>query len=232
LDPAAASAINDTIGHVTADRTVISVTHRLQDVVHYDRIFVLDAGRLIQQGTHDQLVRANGTYASLWRRQSGLSLSDNDEVSAVSSGTLKEIPLFSDLDEAHLAEIANQFVTEHVPAGRTLIVQGDQGSKFFIIVHGKVTVSVADQAGESRRVAVLADGDYFGEMSLIAKAPTNASVETLTPSVLITLQRGQFNRFIRAIPGLNAELEQAYRRRRAEIARAESEGEATLLNST
>jgi len=221
LDPAAAAAINETIGRITADRTVISITHRLQDVTKYNRIFVLSDGTLIEQGTHEELMRANGTYASLWRRQSGLSLSDNGEIGSISGESLREVPLFSTLDKAHLEEIAHEFITEHVPAGRTVIVQGDQGSKFFIIVRGKVGVTISNHDGGTRRVAVLTEGDYFGEMSLIARAPTNASVETLTPSIFITLQRDQFNRLIRTNPGLNVQLEQAYRKRQAETSKDE-----------
>jgi ATP-binding cassette subfamily B protein len=66
LDPPAAAAINTLLARVTADRTVISITHRLEDVVHYDRIFVLDRGMLVERGTHDELLYLNGTYAALW----------------------------------------------------------------------------------------------------------------------------------------------------------------------
>jgi ATP-binding cassette subfamily B protein len=70
LDPPAAAAINDLIARIALDRTVIFVTHRLEDVVTFDRIFVLGEGKLKECGTHDQLLARNGAYAALWRARS------------------------------------------------------------------------------------------------------------------------------------------------------------------
>ena len=67
LDPPAAAAINNLIARIAIDRTVIFVTHRLEDVVSFDRIFVLGGGRLVECGRHDELFARNGAYAALWR---------------------------------------------------------------------------------------------------------------------------------------------------------------------
>ena len=47
-------------------RTVLMIAHRLSTVAHVDRILVLDGGRLVEQGTHRQLLDAQGTYARIW----------------------------------------------------------------------------------------------------------------------------------------------------------------------
>ena len=51
---------------LTKDRTVIMIAHRLSTVVGADRIIVLDSGAVVEQGTHEELVRANGLYARMW----------------------------------------------------------------------------------------------------------------------------------------------------------------------
>ncbi|SNT47684.1 ATP-binding cassette, subfamily B, multidrug efflux pump [Asanoa hainanensis] len=71
LDSEAEAAIHDTIGEVMTGRTVIAIAHRLSTIAHLDRIVVLDAGRIIEQGAHADLLDQGGLYADLWSRQSG-----------------------------------------------------------------------------------------------------------------------------------------------------------------
>ena len=71
LDSEAEAAIHDTLGEVMTGRTVIAIAHRLSTIAHLDRIVVLDAGRIIEQGTHAGLLEQGGLYADLWSRQSG-----------------------------------------------------------------------------------------------------------------------------------------------------------------
>ncbi|HHG89027.1 MAG TPA: hypothetical protein ENJ90_00930, partial [Devosia sp.] len=47
------------------------IAHRLSTIAAMDRLIVLDEGKIVEQGTHDELVNAGGTYARLWARQSG-----------------------------------------------------------------------------------------------------------------------------------------------------------------
>lgn len=54
---------------LSEDRTVILITHRLGSTRAADRIIVLDGGRLLEEGTHDSLLSADGEYATLWRKQ-------------------------------------------------------------------------------------------------------------------------------------------------------------------
>jgi len=52
-------------------KTVIAIAHRLSTISHMDRIIVMDDGRIIEDGSHDDLLAANGQYARFWTRQSG-----------------------------------------------------------------------------------------------------------------------------------------------------------------
>jgi ATP-binding cassette subfamily B protein len=73
LDLAAEAAVNHAISELTAARTTIVVAHRLTTASRADRIVVLDQGRIVEIGPHDQLLEAAGTYASLWDAFTGES---------------------------------------------------------------------------------------------------------------------------------------------------------------
>jgi ATP-binding cassette subfamily C protein len=67
LDPRTARRTEQSLASVLQGRTVIAIAHRLQTAHDADRIAVMEAGRLVELGTHDELVRAGGTYGKLWR---------------------------------------------------------------------------------------------------------------------------------------------------------------------
>src|SRR5256885_2305996 len=71
LDSEVEAAIQSSLGTLMAGKTVIAIAHRLSTIAQMDRLVVLERGRIVEQGTHDELLRAGGHYAALWRRQSG-----------------------------------------------------------------------------------------------------------------------------------------------------------------
>ena len=71
LDSEVEAAIQDTLGQVMEGKTVIAIAHRLSTLSAMDRIIVLDDGRIAEDGTHTELLAANGLYARYWNRQSG-----------------------------------------------------------------------------------------------------------------------------------------------------------------
>ncbi len=71
LDSEAEAAIQEQLYNLMQGKTVIAIAHRLSTIAMLDRLVIMDQGRIVEQGTHDELVRAGGIYASLWARQSG-----------------------------------------------------------------------------------------------------------------------------------------------------------------
>jgi ABC-type multidrug transport system fused ATPase/permease subunit len=71
LDPTAARTAERALAAVLHSRTVIAIAHRLQTAHDADRVAVMDGGRIIELGTHDELVTADGPYAALWRSWHG-----------------------------------------------------------------------------------------------------------------------------------------------------------------
>ena len=69
LDSHTEKEIQDALDRVAANRTTLVIAHRLSTIVHADAILVMDKGRLVEQGTHAELIARDGLYASLWSRQ-------------------------------------------------------------------------------------------------------------------------------------------------------------------
>jgi ATP-binding cassette subfamily B multidrug efflux pump len=71
LDSEAEAAIQEQLLNLMAGKTVIAIAHRLSTIAVMDRLIVLDRGRILEEGTHNELLRRGGLYADLWTHQSG-----------------------------------------------------------------------------------------------------------------------------------------------------------------
>lgn len=69
LDSKSEKAIQTALDRIQEGRTTLVIAHRLSTVMDADQILVLDAGRVIEKGTHRELLEAGGTYAQMWTLQ-------------------------------------------------------------------------------------------------------------------------------------------------------------------
>jgi CRP/FNR family transcriptional regulator, cyclic AMP receptor protein len=110
-------------------------------------------------------------------------------------GRLKAIPLFQDVPDDALADIATFAQEVSVPAGEQLVREGDYSYELMAIEEGAVEVT---RGGE--HVADLGPGDFFGEVGLLEKDRRNATVVAKEPTRLVTLTGWDLKRMERSSP--------------------------------
>jgi ATP-binding cassette subfamily B protein len=211
LDAENEAAINQTLDRVGEGRTVISATHRLSSAMNADRIYLLKEGSISEHGPHEELLARDGLYAKLWEKQSGFSFSEGSV--QIQAEKLKRYPLLEKMDSTLLEEMAQLFVTESYPANRIVVREGTSGNRFYLIARGRVAVWKTGEQGKEERVAILDDGDHFGEIALIENVRRTATVRTLTPCVLLTLHREHFQNLLQQAPQVKEELQKTQTRR-------------------
>ncbi|GAB6842494.1 ATP-binding cassette subfamily B multidrug efflux pump [Methylorubrum rhodinum] len=79
LDSQVEAAIQEALDALMGDKTVLAIAHRLSTIAALDRLIVIDRGRIVEEGTHAEMIRQGGLYSDLWRRQSGGFLGDRAE---------------------------------------------------------------------------------------------------------------------------------------------------------
>jgi CRP-like cAMP-binding protein len=119
---------------------------------------------------------------------------------------LKTLPLFRTVDEEILETLAGKFRGETFEPGETIIKQGDPGDKFYIIISGKAEASQAGKHGKDIRLGILNEGRYFGEIALLMDSPRVASVEAVTPTSVLGLNRKDFDKLLQDVSGLKERL--------------------------
>jgi ABC-type multidrug transport system fused ATPase/permease subunit len=230
LDAVTEAEIQQTLAEVARDRTTISITHRLTSLEALDQIYVLDQGRLVEQGSHAELLAAGGLYRRLYEEQTGAARIGprrlTEEVER-----LRTVPLFAELSQDLLVDLAGYLTLERVGAGVDVVRQGEPADRLILMVQGQVEVVVGTSENE-RRINTLTGGDYFGEMALLTDQPRSATVRTLIPTQLYSLGRAEFLTLLERAPSLRDAVNQTMARRRAALDAAASAANPTSALET
>ena len=112
----------------------------------------------------------------------------------VSIVLLRNVPLFSMLPEGQLQLLTQVLSRKAYPKNSTIIAAGDPTDAMYIVVSGRLKVVMSDKQGQEVILAILNQGEFFGEMGLIAQAPRSATVTTIEPCELLTITRADFTK--------------------------------------
>lgn len=132
---------------------------------------------------------------------------------------LKNIPLFHELDEADLRRIADLMICKRYKKNNLIIFEDDLGSNLFFIKTGRVKISGTSHEGAEAIFSILAEGDFFGELSLLDGLPRSATATSIDDVELWVLHRGDFLDMIQKYPQISITLmkELARRIRRSDM---------------
>jgi CRP/FNR family cyclic AMP-dependent transcriptional regulator len=119
---------------------------------------------------------------------------------------LRSVPLFSRLGEASLDAILRLTRRKRFRKDEVIFHEKEVGDTLFVILHGRVKVAIFGDDGKEVTLSVLAEGDSFGEMSLLDSEPRSATVMAEEDCELLSLQRDDFMRGLEQDPGMSASL--------------------------
>jgi CRP-like cAMP-binding protein len=131
---------------------------------------------------------------------------------------LSAIPLFSGLSPRELAMLTHSLTELAAEPGQVVVQQGALGDSFYLVVEGRLAVTVDDSSGAARTVARLGPGEYFGEMALLQDQPRSATVTAEVPSLLLVLHKAGFERLLWRQNSANRDLQLVASRRRLDLA--------------
>ncbi len=125
----------------------------------------------------------------------------------------QKVPLFEGLTATERATLQKGAQMRSYRRGEVIVRQGQPGESFFVIVRGRVAVTILSPEGREVVVGILAEGDHFGEMSLVDDEPRSATVVAQERADLAVLSRDVFFELLRSNFTLTRALLRAFSRR-------------------
>jgi uncharacterized membrane protein len=119
---------------------------------------------------------------------------------------LRSVPLFASLDDDAARDLRSLLSDKRVPQNTRLFRQGDKGDAMYLIESGRVRISIRDEEDQEVILAELAQGDFFGEMSIIDGRQRSADANVIDDAQLAILSRDVFLTFVRSNPDVALEM--------------------------
>jgi CRP-like cAMP-binding protein len=126
----------------------------------------------------------------------------DDDAENSLSATLARIPLFEELAPEERRLLASQFRPRSFRKGETIFLRGDPGESFYVVETGRVKISLASSDGKEMILALLGEGDFFGDLALLDGASRSADAVAVDPSRVQLLHRSDFRAFLEAHPSV------------------------------
>ena len=143
--------------------------------------------------------RVNRTKVEL-RKNDRLPIQYVNGVPSFTAKNLKAIPLFSEFDDEILNRLVSSFEAKEVDVDKLFVEEGKDKQRFFIVASGQAEVISKGPHGEDLRIALLGDGEYFGEADLLDEQESTVSVRAITPTVFLGLKLKELIKFIKEVP--------------------------------
>ena len=105
---------------------------------------------------------------------------------------LRTVPIFSELGEPDIGSLARLATRRRFPRDTVVFFENEEGDTFFMIVEGRIKVTILGDDGREIILSVLGPGDFFGEMALLDNEPRSATTIAVEETELLTLQRADF----------------------------------------
>jgi CRP-like cAMP-binding protein len=121
---------------------------------------------------------------------------------------LRAVPLFADLDERSLQAVAILARERTLKAGEILMLEGEPGEEFFLIVEGTVRI----ERGE-RAIRSMTAGGFLGEIALFDRRPRTATATAVSEVTLLVLHQHEFDRLMETLPAVSRRVRTAMGRR-------------------
>ncbi len=113
---------------------------------------------------------------------------------------LQAVPFFANLSPEDAEALAARLIMRRFSPGQIIFHHGDPGGLLYIMSKGKVKITHATPDGQEALLAILGQGDFFGELALLDNSPRSATAEALQTTETLTLHRDDFRRFLQQNP--------------------------------